>query len=81
MSSASELPGVGAYVSDLAAQYGLLASLRREAGKGYAAYMHLALSKSYRDESRKLEAKVAADERALGLTACISPRPRPPVAG
>ncbi len=81
MSSASEFPGAGAYVSDLAAQDRLLTALIRDIGKGYAAYLHLAVSRSYRDQSRKLEAKFAADERALRLTACIGPRSRSPIAG
>ena len=82
MSAVSELPGVGGYISDLAADDNLVAMLRRDVGRGYAAYLHVALSESYRQESRKLDAKVAADEKALGLTACIGPGARrPPIAG
>lgn len=81
MSPASELPGVGAYISDLEGQGRLLAALRQAVGKGYAAYLRLALSESYRDESRKLDARVAADEKALGLTDCTRRQPRTPIAG
>jgi hypothetical protein len=80
MSSASALSDVDNYISDLAADERLLTGLRREAGKGYAAYLHVALSKAYREESRKLDAKVVADEKVLGLTACTGPA-RPPIAG
>jgi hypothetical protein len=81
MSSAGKLPGVDTYISDLAAEDRLLTALSREVPKGYAAYVHLALSKSFRDESHRLAVELAADEKALGLTSCLGPSPRKPIGG
>jgi hypothetical protein len=81
LSVARKLPRAGAYISDLAAQDGLLTALSKEVGKGYKAYMQLALSKSYRDESRRLDIKVAADAKALHLAPCIGLSPRHPIGG
>jgi hypothetical protein len=81
MSSAGKLPGVDTYISDLAAEDRLLTALSKEVPKGYAAYVHLALSKSYRDKSHRLVVELAADEKALGLTSCLGPTPRKPIGG
>lgn len=81
LSSTGKLPRVALYISDLAAQGRLLTTLSKEVGKGYAAYVNLALSKSYRNESGRLAVAVAADAKALGLTSCLGPRPRKPVGG
>jgi hypothetical protein len=81
LSAARKLPRVGVYISDLAARDGLLTALSKEVGKGYKAYMQVALSISYRDESRRLDINVAADAKALHLVPCMGPPPRHPIGG
>ena len=82
MSSAGELPGVRAYISDLAAQDGLLTAFSKALRQHDTAYLqHVVLSRSYANESRRLDLKVAADEKALGLTACTAPSTRPAISG
>jgi hypothetical protein len=81
LGSTSESPQVRSYISSLVAQERLLAALYKEVKKGYEAYTHLALSKSYRDESHRLDIKLAAGAQALGLDSCIGQRPRHPIAG
>jgi hypothetical protein len=81
LSTTSESPQMRSYITSLVAEERLLAALHNEVKTGYEAYTHLALSKSYRDESRRLSLKLAAEARALGLESCIGPHPRRPIAG
>lgn len=73
------LPRVETYISDLAARSRLRAVMLHEASarkNGSATDAFSLLKESYR-----LDAKVDVDENALRLTACIGPRPRPPIEG
>lgn len=82
MSPASTLPSVRAYISDLAAQDRPLTALSKAFRQDDNAYFqHVVLSRSYAYESYRLDAKVAADEKALGLTACTAPSTRHAISG
>jgi hypothetical protein len=81
MDSAREISRVRVYISDLTVQDRFLTALSKEVGKGYAAYLHFALSRSFRYGAHRSEVKVADDAKALGLTPCIGPRPRKPIEG
>lgn len=82
MSSASTLPGVRVYISDLAAQDRPLTALSNALRRDDTAYFQrIVLSRSYAHESYRLDAKVANDEKALGLTSCIAPSTRRAIEG
>lgn len=78
---AGKIPRIGVYASDLEAQDRLLTTLSKRVARGYAAYTQVALSNTYRDEFRRVVARLADDEKALGLRACLGPRPRRPIGG
>jgi hypothetical protein len=79
-----KLPRVSTFISDSAAQRRVQAAILREAspgkvfrrkeGKGANAFSLL-------EESYRLEVKVQADLKALGLTSCLGPTPRKPIGG
>jgi hypothetical protein len=61
-----QLPRVHQYLSDLHAQDRLRTELRRAGNKAY---------ELDREDVRRLDLKIQADEKALGLTACIGSLP------
>jgi hypothetical protein len=77
ISADRKLPRVGTLISDLAARRRLLREMRkihRKEGDVTNAFSLL-------DESYRLEVKIQADLKALGLTSCIGPPPRKPIEG
>lgn len=82
-----KLPRVSTFISDSAARRRVQAAMRklskkagngaffsRKEGKGANAFSLL-------EESYRLEVKVQADLKALGLTSCLGPTPRKPIGG
>lgn len=81
-----KLPRVSTYLSDSAAQRRVQAEMRKlskeadngvfsgKGAKGPNAF-------SFMEESYRLEVKVQADLKALGVVSCIGPRPRKPIRG
>lgn len=82
-----KLPRVATLISDLAARQRAQAAMRklfRKAGNG-ASFSGKegdgANDFSLLEESYRLDVKVQADERALGMISCIGPPPRKPIGG
>lgn len=75
------LPHVAAYIADLTAQEGSLTALSTQLGKSPEAYLKLAETEPFASNTRKYAADVANDAKLLGLSACVGPHPRKPVAG
>jgi hypothetical protein len=82
-----KLPRVGAFISDSAARRRVQAAMRKLSKKaGNGAYFSRKEGKganafSLLEESYRLEVKVQADLKALGLTSCVGPTPRKPIGG
>jgi hypothetical protein len=75
ISSDRGVPRVGTLVSDLAAQHRLRSAFGTRQGK------EVTRGFSLLEESYRLEVKIQADLKALGLTSCIGPPPRKPIGG
>jgi hypothetical protein len=75
------LAGVATYISDLTTQVGSETALESELKKGVAAYVKLAETKPFAEKTRRAGVAVAADAKALGLSACEGPKPAKPAAG
>jgi hypothetical protein len=75
------LPRVAAYLSDLTTQVESETALASELKKSPADYLKLAETKPFAEKTRRAGAAVAAEAKALGLSACAGPKPRKPVAG
>jgi hypothetical protein len=76
-----KLPGVATYISDLTTQVESESALASELKKSAAAYLQLAETKPFAEKTRRAGAEVAADAKALGLSACVGPEPRKAVDG
>ena len=76
-----ELPGVASYIADLSTQVESEAALASELKKSAEAYLKLAETKPFAEKTRRAGAEVAADAKALGLSACVGPKPRKAVDG
>jgi hypothetical protein len=74
-------PGVATYISDLTTQVESEEALARELKKSAAAYLKLTETKPFAEKTRHAGAAVAADAKALGLSACVGPKPRKAVKG
>lgn len=77
MSAARKLQGAGTLLSDLTAREGLKIAMGKVARKEG----DVANALSYIDDAYRLDVKIAADEKAVGLTSCIGPPPRKPIGG
>jgi hypothetical protein len=77
----AKLPGVATYISDLSTQVESETALESELKKSAAAYLKLTETKPFADKTRRAGAAVAAEAKALGLSACVGPKPVKPAAG
>jgi hypothetical protein len=55
--------------------------LRDELKKSPAAYLKLAQTQPFANNTRRYGVEVGDDAKALGLTACVGPRPKKAVKG
>jgi hypothetical protein len=70
-------PRVATFLSDLAARRRLRTVVSKLSNKG-SNVLHAG---SYIEEAYRLNVKIYADEKALGLTSCLGPPPRKPIEG
>lgn len=75
--SARKAPRVATFLSDLAVRQRLRAALSKLANRKSNAPE----AGSYLEKSYRLNVKVYADEKALGLTSCLGSPPRKPIEG
>lgn len=83
-SSARRSPPVATYLADTAARRKVLTKLRSESAPLGQAQLLRASQRSpisLMEDAYRLEVKIYADKKALGLTSCLGSPPRKPVAG
>jgi hypothetical protein len=76
-----KLPHVAGYIADLTAQEGSLTALSTQLRKSPEAYLKLAETEPFANNTRKYGADVASDAKLLGLSTCVGPRPGKPITG
>lgn len=76
LAGSNQIPAVAKYRSDLAANGNVLMVQSRRLERGHATY-----EPAYATESQRIYRKLASDAKALGLVACLGPRPRHPIRG
>jgi hypothetical protein len=79
--SASEAPRVARFKSDLAVRRKLRAVLDKLPKRGYVTGHGRPNIGSLLDQAYRINVKVYADKKALGLSGCLGPRPQKPIEG
>jgi hypothetical protein len=77
----AKLPAVATYIADLSTQVESEAALESELKKSASAYLKLTETKPFAEKTRRAGVEVAAEAKALGLSACVGPKPRKPATG